>query len=324
MLVVCKDAPAEILQFGLPSGNDLGLPKDMVLEVRAKGQTVFPPSRYLREDNSVQSLVWSTGSMPGDIPEMAWDELRQRAGILALLSVVLAAYPNRGNRDTTCMALAGTLARLGVEAELADDLIVAVARLAGDEEADKRRGKARAAADKLAAGEEVTGLPTLLECLGLESLEATIRKWSGLATVKDDAVLPEGAILVEDGNLNAIVDQAEAALIAAKAPIYQRGNELVRAVELRAAEDSDGIRRRAGSTILVPVDSTWLVQAMAAATGWYRRPGEGFKPVDPPVKYANHLKARVGQWHFPNLVGIAVSPTEPSCDWSMASDQQIS
>jgi hypothetical protein len=310
MLVVCKDAPAKSMQFGLPSGNGLGLSKNMVLEIRGKGQTVFPPSRYLREDKSVQSLVWSAGSMPGTIPEMAWDDLQQRTGVLALLSVVLAAYPTQGNRDNTCMALAGTLVRLGVEADLADDLIVTVARLAGDEEADKRRGKARAAAERLAAGEHLTGLPTLLGHLGLEDLEASIRKWPGLGSVKVDAVLPKGAILVEDGNLNAIVDQAEAALIAAKASIYQRGHELVRAVELLAAEDNDGIRRRAGSTILMPADNAWLVQAMAKSTGWYRKVGEDkFKPVDPPPKYANGLRVRMGEWRFPTLVGIASTPT---------------
>ena len=190
-LVVCPGAPAEIVQFGLPSGNGLGLPKDMVLEVRAKGQTVFPPSRYLREDNSVQSLVWTTGSMPEAIPEISWEELRWRAGILALLSVVLATYPAQGNRDNVCMALAGTLVRLGVEADLADDLIVTVARLAGDEEHEKRRGKARAAANKIAAGEEVTGLPKLLELLGLTELGTSIRKWLGVGS--DPLVIDPGA-----------------------------------------------------------------------------------------------------------------------------------
>jgi hypothetical protein len=316
MLVVCNDAPDKTLQFGLPSGHGLNLPKDMVLELRAKGQTVFPPSQYRNEDMSMQRVVWTAGVEPGDIPEMPWAELQVKAKVLALLSVVLAAYPSKGSRDNVCMALAGTLARLGLDPEEADELIFTVARLANDEEAEHRRGKARAAADKIAAGEEVTGLPTLLELLGLEACAASIRKWLGLPRESGEP-LPAGAIVVEGGKLNDILDQAESALIAAEAPIYERGHELVRAVRLGAFEDSAGIRRKAGSTILVPVEVPWLVQAMAEATGWYKKAGDdGFKAVDPPSMYATHLKARVGAWRFPNLVGIASTPT-------MASDGRV-
>ena len=143
--------------------------------------------------------------------------------------------------------------------------IVTVARLAGDDEADKRHGKAQAAAAKQAEGAEITGFPRLIELLGLEKCAPKLRKWLGACETMPcrHKTVPPGAILVQGGDINRIIDQAEVALIAHGEPIYQRGGELVRAARLEVAQSDDGIQRRAGSTILLPVKAPWLVQAMA-------------------------------------------------------------
>jgi hypothetical protein len=306
-LVNCGDAPDKVIQFGLSTGHGLPLPKDMVLELRANGQTVFPPSKYHRDDGNMQAVVWAAGAEPDTIPEMSWSELHLKAKALALLSVVLAAYPTRGNRDNVCMALAGTLVRIGIEPNIADSLVVRLAQIAGDDEADRRSGKALAASERISAGGEVTGLPSLIELLGLESCEKTIRKWLGFA--KENSPLPEGGILVQQGDINGIIDKAEASLIAKCEPIYQRGGELIRVTRLDYEVDDEGINRKAGSIVLLPVRSGWLIQAMARSAPWGKIDSGRHQPIDPPEKYTLGLLSRAGEWRFPQLVGVAAAPT---------------
>jgi hypothetical protein len=308
LLAMCKDAPEKASQcYLLPPGHGLQLAKNMILEVRASNQTVFPPSKYQNEDGTVQSIVWASGQAPATIPELSWKDLEQRADILALLSVVAAAYPDKGNRDNLCMVLGGVLARLEIPVDIADNLIVAVARHAGDDEANKRGGKASAAATKIAAGDQVTGLPTLLEMLGLSTCEKTIRKWLNLKS--EQLVAAPGSITMQPGQLNAVVDQAEASLLASKFPIYQRGQELMRVTRLGKAEEIEGVRRTAGVTMLYPVHSTWLTQSMARAADWYSVSEDGIRPADPGERYAKHLLARTGEWKFPELKAIVTAPT---------------
>jgi hypothetical protein len=310
-LVICEDAPTTDTRFDLAAGHGLELPKDVVLELRANGQTVFPPSVLRRKgDGTLQKVVWAAGAEPGDIPCVNWDELQLRARVLALLAVVLAAYPTQGSRDETCMALGGTLFRMGLDPVEADDLIVTVARLAGDEEAEKRHGKAQAAATRHNEGGEVTGFPRLMENLGLQSCEAKMRRWLRLGKESKVAkTVPSGAIVAQEGDINRVIDEAEVALIARGEQIYQRGGELVRAVPLGQTPSDDGIRRPTGSTILLPVRASWLIQAMARSATWLKMGPKGPAPVDPAEKYATGLLARAGEWRFPVLIGVATAPT---------------
>lgn len=98
-LVRCADAPSKSVKFELAKTPEtaamtaLGLMKSVVLELRvAGGQTVFPPSVYVRADGSEQELVWSPGSDIADLPSMTWEELRSRAGLLAFLSLIASVY----------------------------------------------------------------------------------------------------------------------------------------------------------------------------------------------------------------------------------------
>lgn len=201
-LVRCEDAPPKVVQFRFTKKEEqellqrLGLEKTMVLELRAGQQTVFPPSRYL-EDGRWTDIVWTNGAMPADIPRVEWPTLRRKAGLLAFLSVMAAIYPERGGRDDFCLWLAGALVHVGVEPGEADEMIVAVARLAGDEEAETaRRGKATRAAERMEAGENVCGLPTLVQNLGLEAIEPRLREWLQMPRTDELAEAAEEAQLV--------------------------------------------------------------------------------------------------------------------------------
>ena len=284
-LVVSSDAPKTTDKFQLPRAHGLAVEKAMVLELRIGEQSVFPPSRYKLDDGSFQDIVWTAGEMPNDIPELQWDDLHRRAGLLAFLSVVACAYPREsGNRDEVCMALAGTLARLNVSAEIADEWIVAIAELAGDEEAEQRAGKVEPAAERLADGEEIVGLPRLIELLSLDKCEKAIRKWTGAKKRGPKQNAPSNAIVAEDGKLIEIVDQAQAALLASSLPIYARNTTLVRVLKVGKAMADDGIRRDTGVTMLMPVEPAWLVHAMAEASPWAKPKGKEGNPSFQPTR----------------------------------------
>lgn len=316
-IVRCEDAPekserfefkgkaAEFARerFGLAAGTES---KSVVLELRTSGQTMFPPSLHPKNER----VEWPGGKAPHSLPAWSWAEVRERARLIAFLAVVLRAYPRgEGNRDTICLALAGTLIRCGLTDDQVDDAVALVARLAGDEEADRRRGKATPSRAKIDAGEPATGLPQLCELLELQPLEPVLRKWLGLADAAelfcgDDAIVVRGGVLPE------LVDTAEAALLTAGVGVYQRGETLVRVARVDVSAAEEGIRRDAGATVLVAVREPWLVEQMARAARWLRvNPSGKFVPVDPEPKVAKTLLARVGEWRFPVLRGITRAPT---------------
>ena len=110
---------------------------------------------------------------------MSAEDALKRAGLIAFLSVVARFYPAQGTRDDTCMALAGSLLGAGLSAEEVNKCVILVASIAGDEEAAKR-GKAGPTEAKMEAGEPTTGIPRLVELLGLpEGVAGRFRKWLG-------------------------------------------------------------------------------------------------------------------------------------------------
>lgn len=305
-LVTCKDW-RKIARLGFTEAEAelLGLrkaDKAVVLEMRGNGQTMLPPSIH----ESGERVVWRYQS--ATLPETEKDALTARLGLLAFLSVVLRTYPRTsGSRDEICLALSGALLSAGLPPEQADHATKLVAQLAGDEQYGAR-GKASATNAKRQSGEPCTGLTKLCELLGIAGLEKKLRKWLNAGR---EETAPEGAIVMADGRLNSVLDQAEAALLSAGTPLYQRGPELVRPAKLDRSEDNGGIKRPRGSTVLMPITPHWLVQAMARSAPWMRyNPITGkLKASDPELGYAAHLLARAGDWHFPVLRGIVNAPT---------------
>lgn len=117
-------------------------------------------------------------------------------------------------------------------------------------------------------------------------------------------------ILLGGGQLGSIVDQAEQALLRYGASVYQRGQELVRVTQAETLASEDGVRRVPHATILLSVSDYWLVEQLARSALWFKiSKDDKLVPVDPSQKYARHLLARVGEWRFPVLRGLALTPT---------------
>ncbi|MCC6676412.1 MAG: hypothetical protein IT436_04650 [Phycisphaerales bacterium] len=137
-----------------------------------------------------------------------------------------------------------------------------------------------------------------------------IRKALKEAAKEAKAPPPEGAIILSEGRLNENLRAGDAALLAAGVPIYERGGELVRPVRLEQREETGGVRRDAGATVIVPVSDRWLVQRLADSAPFLRVNAKGEPvPADPPLEFARHLMDRQGEWAFPTLRGIVNAPT---------------
>lgn len=174
-LAICPGAKSK--KFQLPAGvKDPRLPSEhaqCVLELRANGLTMVPPSIH----PSREEVKWEKRC---DAPAIAYPEALKKAGLVAFISVCMRLWPAQGSRDDTAMALAGALLSAGYDPETVDEWTRWIAEQAGDEEWQKR-GKAVATAAKMEAGEAVTGLPKLVELLGLpEVCVATFRDWLGM------------------------------------------------------------------------------------------------------------------------------------------------
>lgn len=116
-------------------------------------------------------------------------------------------------------------------------------------------------------------------------------------------------IVVAEGRLIRIINAAESALIKGDAGIYQRGQMLVREAILDKSTSDDGVKREAGTHILMEVTKTLLLEKMAETADWMRPKAGDLLPIDPKPKYADHITARVGEWKFLSLKGCVSAPT---------------
>jgi putative DNA primase/helicase len=118
-------------------------------------------------------------------------------------------------------------------------------------------------------------------------------------------------IEVVTGELPQLVIEAADALIAAKAGIYQRGGQLVRVATLDSDTVQHGVKRVAGSTLILPVTQQYLPLALGRAADWcrYDKREKQLHRIDAPAAVASALLASAGEWKFPSLAGIVKAPT---------------
>ncbi len=116
---------------------------------------------------------------------------------------------------------------------------------------------------------------------------------------------------VQPGELPRLVKEAEAALISGEAGIYQRGGQLVRIVRLDSEAVQHGVRRAAGSVVIMPATREFLTLSLARSADWLRYDGRSRsrRPIDPPIAVASAFMAAVGEWRVPPLTGITAAPT---------------
>lgn len=115
-------------------------------------------------------------------------------------------------------------------------------------------------------------------------------------------------ITLEAGELHHIASAGEAALIAADAPFFIRGESLIRPVsdDLPA---SNG--RRTKVARLSPVTDAVMIDRLSRAANWQRWDGRAKKNVraDPTGKVAATILSRDGEWKFRRLTGVITTPT---------------
>ena len=294
------------LVFQLPDivVETIGAGRAMLLEVRGNGhQTMFPPSTH----PTGEIVEWHDD--PGEIPTIEGGELARRCGLLAALSTIAMHYPKAaGERDEICLILTGVLVRCELADDEVDQLVIAVASIAGDDEAEKRGGKVETSRQKVDSGEPAWGLPELCTRLGMEPLEPKLREWLRLSGGSSSGD-PRTRILVRAGHTPEEVDQAEAALLAADLGVYQRGENLVRVVRLPQSVGEDGIKRPGGVLVIHSLRPAWLKEKFALAALWLKLGIDGEYPINPPSGHVSTLLARVGEWQAPVLHGVVSCPT---------------
>lgn len=125
------------------------------------------------------------------------------------------------------------------------------------------------------------------------------------------ALADRRTIDVQAGELSSLVTLAEEALIKTDAGIFQRGGQLVRIATLERDTAQHGVRRTAGSVVILSVTRDYLPLALARAADWrkFDKREKAMRRIDPPAAIATAMIASAGEWKFPSLAGIVTAPT---------------
>jgi hypothetical protein len=110
-------------------------------------------------------------------------------------------------------------------------------------------------------------------------------------------------IVLTNGELPRIVNEAEDALLGLRREVYQRGGLLVRPLLLPTIPPNDDWK-------LTPLIRPWLVEALTCAARFLKWDGraKGYVPVDAPDDVADVLLSRGGNWKLPILSGVTKTP----------------
>ncbi|WP_458094208.1 hypothetical protein [Roseomonas sp. WA12] len=115
-------------------------------------------------------------------------------------------------------------------------------------------------------------------------------------------------IRLAGGEIPAIVDAAEDALLHAELGVYQRGPYIVRpgTVMVKVAQERDVMGRQ-----IFEVEEHALAEALTRAAGWekFDARSESWVTIDAPLKVAATYRERKGAWRLPVLSGLINAPT---------------
>jgi hypothetical protein len=146
-------------------------------------QTLAPGSLH----PSGEEVRWDN---EGDPASVSGADLKKAVSVLAVATLLTRHYPPDGSRHEAALVLGGVLARWpGATADWIESLVSAIARCAGDEEADERGKSAAGAVELLMRGAPTPGLPRMHEVWGADVAD-TVAKWLGLTAAAgniDDA-----------------------------------------------------------------------------------------------------------------------------------------
>lgn len=115
-------------------------------------------------------------------------------------------------------------------------------------------------------------------------------------------------IQVVTGSIDLAATQGEQAIIAAKQPVFARGNDLVRPGRREVAA-ADG--KTTVAACLVALNPSSMIDILCQTVEWQKwnkKAGE-LVAIDPPPAVANIMLSRVGRWSYSTLAGLITAPT---------------
>jgi hypothetical protein len=171
---LCTTDQKATIRFAEPKTLSNGQESATLVELRIGGgdkgaQTVAPGSVH----PSGEKVRWDTEGEPTPVSGVV---LKKAVARLAAAALLVRHYPASGNRHEAALVLGGVLAR--GPASSTDEIkkfVSAVARSAGDEEAEERGNSAAGAVSLLTQGQPTPGLPRMREVWGTD-LTDTIAK----------------------------------------------------------------------------------------------------------------------------------------------------
>jgi hypothetical protein len=164
-----EDAPAKAHdKYKDPLSQDQ---RAVLVELLSTGaQVVAPPSIH----PNGELYCWDSFGEPATVPIAALLPAVRRLAAAALLG---RSWPTGGRHDAA-LALSGGLLRAGWNVDQVKEFVEAVCAAAQDPEASDRLRAVEDTAAKLAAGENVTGWPTLAAVVG-DAIASRVRQWLG-------------------------------------------------------------------------------------------------------------------------------------------------
>jgi hypothetical protein len=215
-----------------------------IVELRSGGvQTVFPGSTHV----SGEFIGFEDDADPTQIAVVDKTVLEAAVGVLAAACLFARYFPKKGRHDF-CLALGGGLLRDGWPVENAELFVLLVAWAGGSDAPQKRAATVRGTAEKLAAGEPITGWNRVTELIadrplgggvGGKKLVTRARKWlpARAEPTGDRAVIIVGFDELE------VADQMLPAL--ARLPnVFHRGWALVQILRDPNKTEEEGIKRK--------------------------------------------------------------------------------
>ena len=200
-----------------------------IVELRSGGvQTVFPGSTHV----SGEFIGFEDDADPAQIPTIERTIIEAAVGVLAAACLLARYFPRKGRHDF-CLALGGGLLRDGWPVENAELFVGLVAWCGGSDNPRARAATVKGTAEKLAAGEPITGWNRVTELIadrplgggvGGKKLVTRARKWLPANQVK-----AKTGIILLGADLHRIVAETFAVL-PNDLDLYQRDGRLVRVV----------------------------------------------------------------------------------------------
>jgi hypothetical protein len=173
----CVPPVHETAQFRAPD-------RSMIIELRAKGQTVLPGSTWVdpKDPDHREPVEWAED---GELGTATWEELLRCTEKVAAAALLVPCWA-KGSRHDFTLALAGALLHRGWDRRSVMEYIQAIAHAAGETDRDvpgEIFANVKDTARNLEAEKKVTGLPTVAEILGDRAALDKVCKWLHLERV---------------------------------------------------------------------------------------------------------------------------------------------